>query len=145
MKIQLLLGIYLVCASLGIAEEKPLEVLKFLISDLSKNPDWIIREPFTSLSLPSKASINELVSEYVKHAKFKFGYLDDYDIEEICTCAIPSKSNRLYKIARISSDQGGKFLIFRWTGDVWRCTNYDVRGEYRKAVAEQDGGGKRDK
>jgi hypothetical protein len=118
------------------AADTKLEAIKFLVTDLSKYPQWTEGD-FISLSLPADATFDQLTSAYLKQAHFKWGVIKDYDIEETQDCEIPAKSKQIYKIVRISSDQGGKFLIFRYNSDHWWSKNYDAKEQYLKAEAEQ--------
>jgi hypothetical protein len=124
----------LVCAC-AFAVDTKLEAIKFLVIDLSKYPEWT-KGDFISLPLPANATFDQLTDAYLKQAKFKWGAIKDYDIEETQDCEIPPKSKQIYKIVRISSEQGGKFLIFRFDSDHWWSKNYDAKEQYLKA--EQD-------
>jgi hypothetical protein len=136
--IPLLLRLVLVALTLtsAFAETRKIEAIKFLVEDLSNQPFWT-NGKFVPLPLPKDASFEQLTSAYLKRTEFKFGYIHDYNIDETKICEIPSHSKEIYKIVRISSDQGGKFLIFRYEPYGWWTRNYDAKEQYRKAEAEQ--------
>ena len=119
-------------------KEPVVHAIPLLVEVLSKNPFW--QNGFgSSLQLPAGTSVSQLVASYLKNAQFKFGRIKDYDIEEVVAMPIPngSSSSPPYTIVRISSDQGGKFLIFQFIKDDWWTKSFDVRDEYSRAEAQQ--------
>lgn len=113
--------------------------IPLLVEVLSENPLWQNGFGF-SLQLPADTSVSRLVAAYLKNAQFKFGRIKDYDIEEVVTTPIPTgSSSPPYTIVRISSDQGGKFLIFQFHNSDWWTKSFDVRDEYSRAEAQQSG------
>ena len=117
------------------AGEQKVDAIRFLVEGLSKDSLWT-NGKYIRLSLPSDEPIEQLVSSYLKKADFKMGKIEDYDIEEMKTCEIPEGSKICYNIVRISSDQGGKFLIFRYDKNGWWTRSYDAKEEVSKATAE---------
>ncbi|MFZ4695718.1 MAG: hypothetical protein ACOYMV_11385 [Verrucomicrobiia bacterium] len=122
--------------SIASAGEQKVDAIRFLVKALSKDHRWTNGE-YNPLSLPSDAPIEQLVVSYLKETEFKKGKIEDFKIEEMKTCELPAESNNFYKIVRISSDQGGKFLIFRYEKSGWWTKHYDAKAEVSKAMAEQ--------
>ena len=127
------------CAPESSEEEPVVHAIPLLVEVLSENPLWQNGFGF-SLQLPADTSVSRLVAAYLKNAQFKFGRIKDYDIEEVVTTPIPTgSSSPPYTIVRISSDQGGKFLIFQFHKSDWWTKSFDVRDEYSRAEAQQSG------
>ena len=136
-----ILAFYLLFAvsplSLVVADQPKINAIKFLVADLSKKSLWT-NGIFLPLYLSKDASFKQLTAAYLKEAKFDRGAINDYSIEEAEDCEIPPNSRQFYKIVRISSDQGGKFLIFRYDESAsWWTKCFDAKEQYQKAVAAQ--------
>jgi len=128
-----------ISAQLDDDEWPAVHAIPLLVEVLSKNGLWQNGFGF-SLQLPADTSVSRLVAAYLKNAQFKFGRIKDYDIEEVVTTPIPTgSSSPPYTIVRISSDQGGKFLIFQFHKSDWWTKSFDVRDEYSRAEAQQSG------
>ncbi len=119
-----------------------LHAIKYLIPSLSAHL-FDDDEPPIMLSLSLSASADQLTSGYLKQATFKRGRMvNDYTIEEEQRGAIPQSSNsQTYTIVRISSDLGGKFLVFRYDSGHWRAKDYDAKEQYLKSKKAEQGAG----
>lgn len=123
--------------SRSLAEPPKPNAIKFLVEDLSKNYMWP-NGIFVPLTLPESATFEQLVAAYLEIIDFEFGRIVDYDIEEAQNCVIPPETLPVYKIVRISSEQGGKFLIFRYQHGAWWTKSFDAKEQFLKAIAEQE-------